>query len=62
MPEITPVPKLQLNPAGKFAASKAGLVTLVVIVKVKEDPTVAFAVVALVIALLTGVVTEFLKG
>ena len=62
MPEITPVPRAQVKPGGRFAASKAGLLTSVVTVNVKEEPTVADAVVALVIDLLTGVVKEVLYG
>ena len=60
MPEIIPVPRPQVRPAGKLAASKAGLVTSVVMVYEKEEPTVADAVFALVIDLLTGVVMEVL--
>jgi hypothetical protein len=62
VPEITPVPRAQVKPGGKLAASKAGFVTSVVTVNEKDEPTVADAVVALVIDLLTGVVKEVLYG
>jgi len=53
VPEITPVPRAHVKPGGKLAASKAGFVTSVVTVKVKDEPTVPDAVAALVIDLFT---------